>query len=537
MRVFRRVSKLANGRKSESRRWTIEIRDHHERVRRLTAFTDRKATEEAGRKVERLIGAKLSGMQPDTQLVQWLETIPDSMRNKLAEWEIIDGGRVAATKGIDEHIADYENELRNRNRSINHINTTTARLCSLMDSCKIKTLSQLTATRISNELAKRRSEGLSTQTANTYLTTAKSFTRWLIREGRLSTNPLAYMKAGNVAVDRRLQRRALSPDEARRLIEVASRGEVSYGMEGTDRGVLYRIAIESGLRANELRGLIRSDFDLTSETPTVRVRAVNAKNRKDQRVPLRGDTVDLLRDYLRLIHPGAKVFNLTKWHTAKMLRKDLQVAREEWINEAVNDPTEWERRRESGFLTVENEAGTVDFHSLRHTCASWLAASGVPITTAREIMRHSDIQLTAAIYSHAGDDMKTQAVESIPGLDIHHGREIERATGTDDRVSPIEKSCARHKAQNDRKHDISGDGMRLTGRDIDNSLSSQNPVKQGKNCVPDTKNQSAPGRIRTCDLRFRKPLLYPAELRVHNKIITIKMTIPSPYHRPLRPPC
>ena len=25
---------------------------------------------------------------------------------------------------------------------------------------------------------------------------------------------------------------------------------------------------------------------------------------------------------------------------------------------------------------------------------------------------------------------------------------------------------------------------------------------------------NAPGKIRTCDLRFRKPLLYPAELRV-----------------------
>ncbi len=47
-----------------------------------------------------------------------------------------------------------------------------------------------------------------------------------------------------------------------------------------------------------------------------------------------------------------------------------------------DDPDEWERRRESGVLTAENDAGeVVDFHSLRHTTASRLAASGVSITT------------------------------------------------------------------------------------------------------------------------------------------------------------
>jgi hypothetical protein len=29
------------------------------------------------------------------------------------------------------------------------------------------------------------------------------------------------------------------------------------------------------------------------------------------------------------------------------------------------------------------------------------------------------------------------------------------------------------------------------------------------------RSKSTPGRIRTCDMRFRKPPLYPTELRVH----------------------
>ncbi|MFC1676781.1 tyrosine-type recombinase/integrase [Planctomycetota bacterium] len=56
----------------------------------------------------------------------------------------------------------------------------------------------------------------------------------------------------------------------------------------------------------------------------------------------------------------------------------------------------------------------MDFHSLRHTTGSLLAASGVHPKVAQSIMRHSDINLTVSIYTHLFRGQKSQAVESLP---------------------------------------------------------------------------------------------------------------------------
>ena len=42
------------------------------------------------------------------------------------------------------------------------------------------------------------------------------------------------------------------------------------------------------------------------------------------------------------------------------------------------------------------------------------------------------------------------------------------------------------------------------------------------------KKDIAPERIRTSDLRFRKPLLYPAELRAHGATPIVDYSIPRP---------
>ena len=51
--------------------------------------------------------------------------------------------------------------------------------------------------------------GRSVQTRNHYLKSAKSFTRWLVRDRRTSMDPLAHLSRLNVNTDRRHDRRAL----------------------------------------------------------------------------------------------------------------------------------------------------------------------------------------------------------------------------------------------------------------------------------------------------------------------------------------
>ncbi len=58
-------------------------------------------------------------------------------------------------------------------------------------------------------------------------------------------------------------------------------------------------------------------------------------------------------------------------------------------------------RRESDFLTYVDHAGRyADFHALRHTAASELVASGVPLKTAADILGHKTLAMTMEVYSH-----------------------------------------------------------------------------------------------------------------------------------------
>lgn len=48
----------------------------------------------------------------------------------------------------------------------------------------------------------------------------------------------------------------------------------------------------------------------------------------------------------------------------------------------------------------ENGQGVVDFHSLRHTFGTMLAKAGTAPKVAMDLMRHGDVNLTMALYSH-----------------------------------------------------------------------------------------------------------------------------------------
>jgi len=81
------------------------------------------------------------------------------------------------------------------------------------------------------------------------------------------------------------------------------------------------------------------------------------------------------------------------------------------------------------FRTTRASGRVLDFHSLRHTTASLLAASGAHPSVAQGVMRHSTIELTMNAYTHAGADAERAAVAALPEL---------RATGTDGSIGAAE---------------------------------------------------------------------------------------------------
>ena len=87
--------------------------------------------------------------------------------------------------------------------------------------------------------------------------------------------------------------------------------------------MIYRLAVESGLRANEIRQLRRADFDF--DNCTVTVRDHTAKNRSEKTLPLRPDTAHEIETMLIKKLPDAEAFKVPG-KPIDMLRPDFEAA-------------------------------------------------------------------------------------------------------------------------------------------------------------------------------------------------------------------
>ena len=122
------------------------------------------------------------------------------------------------------------------------------------------------------------------------------------------------------------------------------------------------------------------------------VREASAKNKKEERVCLVPEIVERLRSYRPSdFAPGALVFP-NGIPRASRLKVD---AKRNGI----------EYRDESGRYA--------DFHALRYTWATFLQRNGVAQRFAMKLMRHSDIKLTAKVYT---DETQLPIYEAIKGL-------------------------------------------------------------------------------------------------------------------------
>jgi len=141
-----------------------------------------------------------------------------------------------------------------------------------------------------------------------------------------------------------------------------------------------------------------------------------------------------------------------------------------------------------------------DFHSLRHTTGSLLAASVVHPKVAQKIMRHGDINLTMSLYTHTLRGQEADAVNSLPDFS-RSSSQSQKMTGMDDAniTGNVLASCLAILCAGQRPTMPSGE-------------------KQTRFTMPQTAFLNAPGRTRTCNLRIRSPRLYPIELRAQKSI-------------------
>ena len=375
----------------QTRNWYIEFRDHRQILRRIPAFVDKAASEAFGRKIERLVCFKVAGEQPDPQLSRWLDQIPDVLCQRLIRIGLLDRTRSAAAKPLNRHIDDFKKSLGG---SATHAKKRSNAVRTIFNACGFKNWNDISASKVWNYLVEQRDSGALAQTTfNDRLGAVKHFCRWMVRDRRATESPLEYLKQETVT-EHVHERRPLEPDQVRRLLETTKKAKKRFRLTGPERAMLYRLAIETGLRRNELKSLKVSSFDL--EANTVTARANMTKNKKLAKLPLRPDTAAELREFLVGKTPDAQAFDVPV-NTAIMIKA---------------------AEAEAGIPYVDSEGRHADFHALRHTTGSWLAANNVHPNVAQAIMRHSDINLTMSRYSHVMEGQEAEAVARLPDLSL-----------------------------------------------------------------------------------------------------------------------
>ena len=204
--------------------WYIDYKTADSTRKRVKGFKDKAATVQLAAELER--------------------------KAELARTGIIDRYAEDRKKPLKQHLEDFYQSFLAKGDTIGHARQTKYRIEQVINGCKFAIWADISASKVQRCLADLRNEenGLSAQTSNYYLQSIKQFCRWMVQDGRASESPVVHLSKTNARSDRRHERRALEPEEMRRLLEATIAAPKRFGMEGYERALLYRVAAETGFK-------------------------------------------------------------------------------------------------------------------------------------------------------------------------------------------------------------------------------------------------------------------------------------------------
>ena len=398
MRIYKRIYRDRAGVNQQTSRWYFDLRDPGDRGARprpIPLFKDKGASDELAKKLLKLADFRSAGEPPDVPIRGWLAAMPKDVRRIVEDLGLAGSETMEGHRELAAHLSDYEKSMKADGRAARHISWTVSQVQRVITGAEFTYWSNVTAEKIKFFLATLLvgENAIKSRSYNGYIVAFKSFTNWAVKNGRLSSSPLATLHK-RVQTDE-TERRALTLDEARLLLAVTQNAPDDHGMPGPERALVYRLALETGLRAGELQSLRRSSFELTGKEPVVKVAPDKTKNKKTARIHLNAETAAALLAHLDSKLPAAHAFKLPdSTHTAEMFRADCAAGRAAWIAAAPEGRQRLDRASGS-FLAETDEAGRVlVFHSLRHTRGVWLFEHfGASPREVQELMRVSSIAL------------------------------------------------------------------------------------------------------------------------------------------------
>jgi len=391
------VYKRKKDKRKKDTKWIVAWTDEAGKRKAKTAFTDYEASVELGRKLAREVAMRLVGRAD-----------PFEQHRKTP---------------VAEHLDQFIAGLRSANRAPRYIRQVEGRIKCILDGLEVEFLHDLdpvAVDRFLTDLArKKRHSGI---TRNEYITSIKSLTKWAVTFRRMKDDPLAGLRVSERrGMEPAHPRRALSMDEIARLLDAAERRalvelqtirigprrgqavakvkpetEAKALLKGRERRMVYMLAVWTGLRRNEIRQVTWGDIHLDTVPGHILLRARTTKSKRADSLPIHEQLADELRAWRpRNADPDNCVVS-TVPHM-KTLRADLAFAE----------------------IPYKDEAGRyVDFHSLRVSLSTMLAAHKVSQRAAQALMRHTDPRLTAAVYTDERLLPLAAELQNVPAIPL-----------------------------------------------------------------------------------------------------------------------
>ena len=380
----------------ETPRWYIDFHDHHGTRQRFKCDIDEDTTKESGRMIVDLVKCRKRKVQPRDKLWNWLMELPADAQERLVKLYLADQEWFPALykpERIEDHILAFEQWLmtsKSRNgfhRNKKHVQNTLSRIRAIMIGCLFEDWEDITPAAVESFLGGLQ---IGAKTYNAYLTAVKFFCKWAVQNSRSKFSPIQFMVRLNSPNEEK--RRGLTADEVSRLLEATVKAPERYGMAGLDRGILYRVGLETGYRAGELRNLTAGCFD--TKKATVKLDARFCKDRQDALQLITLALAKQLEGYLRGRADDEPAFALGQWtRTAEMIQED-----------AI----------EAGIAIKDRSGLEIVFHSLRHTLRTELVRARIAEPIIDRILRHKPQGIGQRLYTHVAPFEIRAAIEKLP---------------------------------------------------------------------------------------------------------------------------
>ena len=232
------------------------------------------------------------------------------------------------------------------------------------------------------------------------LATLRSFYKFLVKRGKLESNPVASVRTPKQ--DKKLPR-FLEYEEVKRLLETPP---LNNWLGARDRAILETL-YSTGIRVSELVSLNMEDVDFLGEVIHVR-----GKGKKERIAPISSSALQVIQHYMEYRNRRAqssenfdtKVLFVNK-HGRRLSTRSVRRKMDKYLKMAGLDPS-------------------ISPHTLRHSFATHMLNNGADLRSVQELLGHQSLS-TTQVYTH----ITTGKLKDI--YDHSHPRDNEQGDATE----------------------------------------------------------------------------------------------------------